>query len=131
MLMKLKTDLQELDPLSNAVIGCIIEVHRELGPGLLEGVYHKALCVELKSRGIPFESEKPIAVNYKGQNVGEYRADLVVDGSIVVELKSVERDDPLFTAQLLSYMKLGGFKLGLLVNFNKQLAKDGIKRMVL
>jgi GxxExxY protein len=121
----------DLNSISEVIIGCAIEVHRKLGPGLLEGIYQKALCIELNLAGLNYENEKVIDVKYKGEKIGQYRIDIVVEDLIVVELKSVERYDPLFEAQLLGYMRLGGFKLGLLINFNNKLLKEGIKRLIL
>jgi GxxExxY protein len=127
----MRKSLEYLDPLSNRIIGCAIEVHKQLGPGLLESVYEKALCVEFKNAGIQFEQQKELAVDYKGNSVGSFRIDVLVENAIILELKSVDRHDPLFEAQLLSYMKLGRFPLGLLINFNTPLLKNGIKRMIL
>jgi len=122
-------DEAAINRLTERVIGCAIAVHRELGPGLLESVYERALCVELAHEGLAHEEQKPMAVTYRGQPVGDFRLDLLVEGVLVLELKSVERHDPLFEAQLLSYMKLGGYPIGLLINFNSRLLRDGIKRM--
>ena len=102
-----------------------------MGPGLLESVYESALCVELKESGLIFERQKLLPVLYKGQTIGEFRIDVLVEHQIVLELKSVERFDPVFEAQILSYMKLGNYKLGLLINFNSRLLKDGLKRFIL
>ncbi|MBN2278967.1 MAG: GxxExxY protein [Candidatus Marinimicrobia bacterium] len=120
----------ELNKITEKIIGCSIEVHRALGPGLLESVYEKALCIELDEKGINFEKQKVLPVNYKNQEIGEFRIDIVVENSVVVELKSVERFDPAFESQILSYMKLGNYKIGLLINFNSKLLKQGIKRFV-
>jgi len=100
------------EDLTERIIGCSIEVHRELGPGLLESVYKAALGVEFSSHGISFEAERQLPVVYKSKSIGLFRMDLVVDDTVVVELKSCERHDPVFEAQLLSYMKLGGYKIG-------------------
>ncbi len=121
----------DLNLLTEKIIGCAIEVHRELGPRLLESIYESALCTELDERGIVYQRQKSLPVVYKKHHVGEFRADLVVENAVVIELKSVERLDPVFEAQILSYMKLGNFKLGLLMNFNSRLLKDGIKRFIL
>ena len=117
--------------ITEKIIGCAIEVHKNLGPGLLEKLYENALCIELRKEKIRFEKQKEISVNYKGELIGDFRLDLVVENLVVVELKSVERHDPLFKAQLLSYMKSGKYKLGLLINFNSKLLKEGVKRMKL
>lgn len=123
--------MDDLNKISEKIIGCAIEVHRNLGAGLLENIYQKALCIELKLAGLNVESEKAINVNYKDEMIGHFRIDIVVEDKIILELKSVERHGPVFEAQLLSYMKLGGFKPGLLINFNNKLLKDGIKRLIL
>jgi GxxExxY protein len=120
----------ELNDLTGKIIGCAIDVHRELGPGLLESIYEAALCIELQHANIQFERQKQLTMNYKGQRIGDFRIDLVVESAVVVELKSVERFDPVFNAQIMSYMKLGDYKLGLLINFNSKLLKDGIKRFI-
>lgn len=117
--------------LSNVVIGAAIEVHKHLGPGLLEAVYRGCLAHELMERGISVEREVVMPVRYKGIefSVG-YRADLIVEKRIIVELKAVDSLQPIFTAQLLSYLRMSGLKLGLLVNFNVPKLADGIKRLV-
>ena len=120
-----------LNKITEKIIGCGIDVHRELGAGLLESIYESALCIEFKNHNIHFERQKNLPVRYKGNKIGEFRVDLVVENAIVVELKSVERWDPVFEAQILSYMKLGNYRLGLLMNFNSRLLKDGIKRYIL
>ncbi|HEY4745502.1 MAG TPA: GxxExxY protein [Desulfuromonadaceae bacterium] len=117
--------------LTEKIIGCAIEVHRNLGPGLLESVYERALCHEFNERGMHYECQKIIPIDYKGTNLGEFRLDLLVEEKIIVELKAVERDEPVFKAQLLSYLKLTGKQLGLLINFNVPLLKDGITRVIL
>ena len=122
----------EFDALSNKVIGCAIEVHRNLGPGLLESTYEQCLAHELKIAEIPFKLQFPLPVEYKGIKLDcGYRIDLFVDNSLIVELKSVDNVLPIHQAQLLTYMKLSGIKIGLLMNFNVQYLKSGIKRMVL
>ena len=122
----------EFDELSNKVIGCAIEVHRNLGPGLLESTYEQCLAHELKIEGMPFKLQYPLPVEYKGIKLDcGYRIDLLVANSLIVELKSVENVLPIHQAQLLTYMKLSGIKIGLLMNFNVKYMKDGIKRMVL
>jgi GxxExxY protein len=120
----------ELDELAYAVIGAAIEVHRLLGPGFLESVYEEALCVELTLRGIRFARQLPIGVQYKGQKVGEARLDLVVDDSLVVELKAVEGVAPIHVAQILSYLKATRLRLGLLISFNVTTLRRGIKRVI-
>jgi GxxExxY protein len=116
--------------LTGKVIGAAMEVHRALGPGLLESAYHDCLKRELDLRGIVYESEVPIPVAYKGCLGGEaYRADLLVEHRLVVELKAADRLLKLHKAQLLTYLRLLDLKLGLLVNFNSVLLKDGISRV--
>jgi GxxExxY protein len=122
----------EFDKLSNRVIGCALEVHRYLGPGLLESTYEQCLAHELKMAGIPFKLQCPLPVEYKGIKLDcGYRIDLLIDDSIIVELKSVEKILPIHKAQLLTYMKLSGISIGLLMNFNVEYIKNGIKRIVL
>ena len=117
---------------SQKVIGAAIEVHRHLGPGLLESTYESCLCRELELRGIPYERQKCVDLEYKGLCVEDaYRIDLLVAGTLVIELKSVDRLEPIFEAQLLTYLRLTQCWLGLLMNFNVPVLKDGIKRMVL
>jgi len=117
--------------ITERIIGCAIEVHKQLGPGLLEGVYEEALCIECDLTGLSVKRQVILPVCYKGYSVGEHRLDLLVDDLIVVEIKSVERYDPVFAAQVLTYLKLTGKHVGLLINFNSRLVKDGIKRFVL
>ncbi len=122
---------KKTDELAHAVIGAAIEVHRVLGPGYLESVYEEALVVELTLRGIPFERQKSVGVDYKGHAVGEGRMDMVVDGCLIVELKAIAAMAPVHTAQVLSYLKAMCLPLGLLINFNVPVLKDGVKRVVL
>lgn len=117
--------------IATEVIGAAIEVHRILGPGLLESAYRDCLVHELHLRKIHFESEVPLAVEYKGLVVGQaYRADLLVGQKVLVELKTVEALQPVHKAQLLTYLRLAHRKLGLLINFNVSILKDGVKRVV-
>jgi GxxExxY protein len=114
------------------VIGAAIEVHRELGPGLLESAYQAGMVYELGRRGIGFERQRQIPVNYKGVRLDcGYRVDLLVEGEVIVELKAIDALHPIHTAQVLSYLKLAGLQVGLLINFNVLLLKDGIRRVVL
>ena len=122
---------QREDQLAREVIGAAIEVHRELGPGLLESVYEAALVVELTERRIPFVRQAHTQLKYKGQAIGEGRLDLLVDEVLVVELKSVEALMPVHVAQVLSYLRASSCRLGLLINFNVDVLKNGIKRVVL
>ena len=121
----------ELNKITEKIIGCGIEVHKELGPSLLESIYESALCIELDSIPMKYERQKALPVTYKDYHIGDFRIDLLVENLVVVELKIVERYEPLFEAQILSYMKLGGYKIGLLINFNTKLLKQGIKRYIL
>jgi GxxExxY protein len=123
--------LDSINALTEQIIGAAIEVHRHLGPGLLESVYEEALAVELELRGIPFGRQVAVPLAYKGRSLGEYRLDLLVDDAVAVEIKSVERHDPVFEAQLLTYLRLTGKRVGLLINFNTQLLKQGVKRLIL
>jgi len=117
---------------SEAVIGAAIEVHRHLGPGLLESGYEACLCRELELRQISFEQQKPLPLKYKGQSVDcGYRLDLVVEGLVVVEVKAVDALLPIHEAQLLTYLRLTGLRLGLLLNFNVPILAQGIRRIVL
>ena len=122
---------EQKDPLTEKIIGCAIEVHRTLGPGLLESTYESALCVEMQLAGLKHERQLVVPITYKNQPVGDYRLDLLVEKSVIVEIKSVDRFDPIFEAQLLAYLKITGIKKGLLLNFNSRLLKDSIKRLVL
>ena len=120
------------DELSHRVIGCALEVHQALGPGLLESTYEQCLAHELQLAGIPFRLQAPLPVAYKGVRLDcAYRVDMLVDGRLIVEMKAVDSLAPIHEAQLLTYMKLADIKIGLLMNFNVKRLKDGIKRMVL
>lgn len=127
--------MQEIDPYTNRlsyeIVGAAIEVHRALGPGLLEAIYQNAMCVELTERNILFEKEKPISVYYKDQLVGDYRVDILVDKHIVVELKSVEKILSVHRSQIMTYLKITKCRLGLLMNFNVQMMKQGISRIAM
>jgi GxxExxY protein len=123
---------EELNRLAEAIIGAAIAVHRELGPGLLESAYEACLELELLERGLHVERQKELPVVYKGARVDcGYRLDLVVEDAVILELKAVDRIQPIHEAQLLSYMKLSGCCLGLLLNFNVEVLKQGIRRRVL
>ena len=118
--------------LTHAIIGAAIEVHRVLGPGLLESAYEECLAYELTLRGVPFERQKPLPVVYKGMKLEcGYRVDLLIDGRVVVELKAVEALAPIHDAILLTYLRLSGCKIGLLINFHCVVLKHGIRRRVL
>ena len=127
----LKEPSKEVDDLARQVIGAAIEVHRTLGPGYLESVYEEALFYEIDLQGIPCERQVKVSVEYKGHPVGEGRLDLLVAKILPVELKAVDTLAPIHQAQLLSYLKMTGLHLGLLINFNVPLLKQGIKRIIL
>lgn len=119
------------DKISGEVIGAAIDVHREIGPGLLESAYEQCLCHELLLRGLTFERQVPLPAKYKGVRLDcGYRMDVVVEDAVLVELKTVEELLPVHDAQLLTYLKLSGCQLGLLMNFNVPVLKDGLKRIV-
>lgn len=121
-----------VNDLTKEIIGAAIEVHRHLGPGLLESAYVKCLGRELSLRRIRFKREWPVPMNYKGiQLPCSYRLDLLVEDAVVVEVKSIEAVNPIHKAQVLTYLKLGGWKVGLLINFNVEILKTGIHRSVL
>ncbi len=123
--------MDNTDSLTYKIIGCAIEVYKQLGPGLLESVYEQALIHELKLNDIPVESQVEIKVKYKGINITDsLRLDLLVDDSVIVELKSVEELKPIHHKQLLTYLRLMNKKVGLLINFNTDNLMDGIKRIV-
>jgi GxxExxY protein len=120
----------DINKITESIIGAAIEVHRHLGPGLLEAAYEECLCRELSLRGVPFKRQVPLPVIYKGMPLDcSYRLDLLVDERVVVEIKAIEALLPIHDAQLLTYLKLGCWKIGLLINFNVPLLKDGIHRL--
>ena len=121
---------KEVDDLARKVIGAAIEVHRTLRPGYIESVYEEALAYEIGLNHIPYERQVKVKVAYKGHSVGEGRLDLLVAKILPVELKAVEALAPIHQAQLLSYLKMTGLQLGLLINFNVPLLKQGIKRVI-
>ncbi len=117
--------------LTGQILGAAIEVHKQLGPGLLESTYQVCLCHELELRGISFECQKPLPLEYNGIKLEcGYRIDLLVAGLVIVEIKSVEALAPIHEAQLLTYLKLTGIKVGFLINFNVVVLKQGIRRLV-
>ena len=123
--------MKEEDKLSKEIIGAAIEAHRHLGPGVLESAYEKCLCKELEIKDIAFERQKPLAVVYKGITLDcGYKLDVVVEGKVILELKSVNKFEPIHDAQLLTYLNLADLKLGILINFNVPILKNGIKRIV-
>jgi len=118
----------ERDALTHDIIGAAMDVHSEMGAGLMEQIYENALCVELSRRKLRFEKQKRIPVTYKGESVGDLFADLIVEGRVIVELKSVRELAPIHEAQLITYLKLSNIKTGLLINFNVVSLKSGIRR---
>ena len=119
------------DSLTEKIISAAIEVHRILGPGLLESIYEEALCYELSKRGLQIERQKDVDVVYKDQVIKGQRLDLLINGQVVVEIKSVRKLDDIFTAQILSYLKTTGTKRGLIINFGQSRLIDGLKRVSL
>ena len=121
----------EFEELSRRVIGCAIAVHRELGPGLLESTYQQCLAHELSLAAMEFALQKPLPVVYKGRRIDcGYRVDVVVADRLILELKSVDRVLPIHEAQVITYLKLSGIKVGLLINFNVEVLRDGLQRIV-
>ena len=124
------TEHQEND-ISGKIIGAAIEVHKHLGPGLLESAYEECLCCEMQLRGIEFKRQVPLSLNYKGIVLDcGYRLDLLVEDKVIVELKSIEGFEPIHEAQMLTYLKLRNAWLGLIINFNVIMLKDGVRRLV-
>ena len=124
------TERQEND-ISGKIIGAAIEVHKKLGPGLLESAYEECLCCEMQLRGIEFKRQVPLSLNYKGIVLDcGYRLDLLVEDKVIVELKSIEGLEPIHEAQMLTYLKLRNAWLGLIINFNVIMLKDGVRRLV-
>jgi GxxExxY protein len=117
--------------LTEQIIGCALEVHRRLGPGLLENVYESALCIELEFNGLAFTRQVGIPLYYRGELIAEHRPDLVVEGQVIVEVKSVERLAPIHWAQVLTYLRATGLHVGLLLNFNSPTLRAGTRRVVL
>jgi GxxExxY protein len=117
--------------LTEKIIGCAIAVHRSLGPGLLEKPYVAALAIELAHNKLNFERQRKIPLQYRDVSIGDYYVDLIVENRVVVEVKSALRDEAVFSAQVLTYLRITGLRVGLLLNFNKGVLKDGIKRFVL
>ena len=121
----------DINKISGKIIGAAIEVHKNLGPGLLESAYEQCLCYELNLQGLSFERQQPLPVVYKGKRLDcGYRLDMVVDNAIILELKACETILQIHKAQLLTYLKLSGLQLGLILNFNVPVMRDGIVRMV-
>ena len=131
-MLKIPTPLSdELEGVIHETIGCCITVHRALGPGLFEAVYVRAICLEFEAAGLPFELEKQYVVYYRGKCLCRQRLDLVVSDRVALEVKAVEHLAPVHHAQLLSYLRVSGLRVGLLMNFNVPILQDGLKRIVL
>jgi GxxExxY protein len=127
---RVATERQEND-ITRKIIGAAIEVHKKLGPGLLESAYEECLCCEMQLRGIEFKRQVPLSLNYKGVVLDcGYRLDLLVEDKVIVELKSIEGLEPIHEAQMLTYLKLRNAWLGLIINFNVIMLKDGVRRLV-
>ena len=121
----------DINKLSSKIIGAAIEVHKNLGPGLLESTYEECLCFELTLRGLSFKRQEPLPIVYKGTKLDcGYRLDIIVENAVVIELKACDKIEPIHRAQLLTYLKLSGLNLGLLLNFNTPVMRDGIVRIV-
>jgi GxxExxY protein len=132
MLSRVASDLPfETEQAAERIIGCAIEVHRQLGPGFLEGIYHDALSIELEIAGLQFQREVPIILKYRNRPLRPHRLDLVVEGRVIVELKAVEHVDRIHRAQLMSYLRASGIRLGLLMNFNVEILKSSIRRVIM
>lgn len=121
----------ELEALVTRIIGCCIQVHRELGPGLLERIYHRAVCLELAGSGIAFETQRTFPVFYRGQLLCEQRVDLIVESQVLIEIKAQERLQAVHHAQIQSYLRISKLKIGLLLNFNEAVLPNGLKRFVM
>ena len=119
-----------VESIAAQTIGTAIQVHRVLGPGFRESIYHAALCIELQARGLQFEREVPVAVHYRGVAIPGQRIDVIVESCVVVELKASSKSDIAYDAQLISYLRTTGLRLGLLLNFNGPTLKDGIRRII-
>lgn len=117
--------------ITECIIKCAIAVHREHGPGLLENVYEQAMDIECSRNGLHLQRQLRVPALYRGKTIGEDRLDMLVNDLVIVEIKSVERFDPVFEAQVLTYLKITGKRVGLFINFNSRLVKDGVKRFVL
>ena len=125
-------NLEDLNKLTEKIIGVAIDVHRELGPGLLESVYQRCLAIALREAGLNVEEERPVPISFRGQQISAdgYRLDMLVDDTVILELKSVAALTDVFKKQLLTYLKLTGKPIGLLINFNEVVLKNGIKRII-
>ena len=117
--------------ITDRIIHCAIEVHRHLGPGLLESLYESAICIEFESAGLTFARQVGVPLYYKGELIAEHRPDLIVGDQVVVEIKSIDRFNPVFVSQMLTYLRLTGLRVGLILNINREVMKAGIRRVSL
>jgi len=124
-------ELEAINLVTERIIGAAIEVHRHLGPGLSERVYGDALAIEMNERAVSYEREVHRPVTYKGHTLGRYVIDFIVERRVIVEVKSVERPNPVFESQVMTYQRITGLRVGLLINFNSGMLRDGIKRIIL
>ena len=132
MLNRVPTTLPpDTEDLMNRIIGAAIEVHRHLGPGFLESIYHRALCIELRERNLPYALKRRVQIEYKGHKLAHHELDLIVDSRVVVEVKAVAQLEEIHGAQLIAYLRSTGLRAGLLLNFNKPVLKAGLRRVVL
>lgn len=131
MLTRVHSDLPpEVEDVMTRVIGACIEVHRHLGPGFLESIYHRAVCIELRERGMQFDEEKSVNVAYKGHVIHGLRIDLIVESKLVLEIKAISQLEEIHGSQVVSYLRASGLRAGLLANFNAVVMKAGIRRIV-
>ena len=124
------TELDQINKITEKIIGCAIEVHRILRCGLFEAVYRSALAIEFDATGLSYQREVSVPALYKGQLLGSYRIDFVVENLVIVEVKSVERMNPVFETQVINYLGMTRKRVGLLINFNPRLLKDGVQRII-
>jgi len=124
------TELDEINTVTERIIGCAIEVHRVLRCGLFEALYRSAMAIEFDAAGLTYQREARLPAVYKGRLLGQYRIDFIVENLVIVEIKSVERMNPIFDTQALTYLRLAKKRVGLLINFNSRLVRDGVKRLI-
>lgn len=124
------TELVHVNKITEKIIGCAIEVHRVLRCGLYESIYRSALSIEFEAAGLSFKREARLPATYKGRVLGQYRVDFIVEGCVIVETKSVEQMNRVFETQVLTYLRVAGIRVGLLINFNAPLLRQGIKRLI-
>lgn len=125
------TEMERINAVTERIIGCAIEVHRVLRAGLFESIYRSALAIEFDDAGLTYERELGVPAVYKGRELGHYRIDFLVEDLVILEVKSVERHNPIFETQVLTYLALTRKRVGLLINFNTRLVRDGIKRFIM